>query len=43
MTVRKHGKTVVYDFKNWRYDEDPTSWDLISPAAPQNVNISIGK
>ncbi len=43
MTVRKHGKTVVYDFKNWRYDEDPTSWDLISPAAPQNVNISVGK
>ena len=43
MTVRKHGKTVVYDFNNWRYDEDPTSWDLVPPNPPQGVKVSDGK
>lgn len=43
MTVRKHGKTVVYDFNNWRYYEDPTSWDLTPPDPPQGVNVNSGK
>lgn len=41
MTVRKRDQKIVYDFNNWKYYDDP-SWDLIPPAAPQNVNVSIG-
>jgi len=43
MTVRKHGKTIVYDFKNWQYYEDPTSWDITPPDPPQGVKASSGK
>ena len=42
MTVRKHGKTVVYDFNNWQYYEDPTSWDITPPDPPQGVNVNSG-
>jgi hypothetical protein len=40
MTVRKHGKTVVYDFNNWRYYEDPDSWDMIPPDAPEGIKVN---
>jgi hypothetical protein len=43
MTIRKHGRTVVYDFNNWRYYEDSTSWDIIPPDPPQGVKASSGK
>jgi hypothetical protein len=43
MTVRKHGMIVVYNFNNWQYDEDPSSWDTIPPDPPQGVDVSNGK
>jgi len=43
MTVRKHGKSVVYDFNNWHYYEDSTNWDIIPPHPPQGVSVNKGK
>jgi len=43
MTVRKHGRTVVYDFNQWNYYTDPDSWDAVPPNPPQGVSVSKGK
>ncbi|MBN2104189.1 hypothetical protein JW835_09135 [bacterium] len=42
MTVRRHGRQIVYNFNNWTYTESTYEQDLIAPEAPTGLNIQPG-
>ncbi len=39
MTVTWHGRKLIYDFNNWRFEEDQSQLDFIPPASPKGVAI----
>jgi len=42
MTVKRHGKQMVYDFNNWTYVPSSYEEDMVPPDAPTGVNVQPG-